>query len=89
MCLLERLHSQLGTAAWAHMHTQQHLYMYNRLLHSLLGSVEYTAGSLGSEFRVAGGEEEEQFLHHGADVGRRHQSQGELQSTAGGTARED
>lgn len=36
---------------------------------SPLGSVEYAAGSLSPELRRAGGEEDEQLLHHGADVG--------------------
>lgn len=57
--------------------------------HSPLCSVEYAAGSLSSELRGAGGEEEQQFLNHGANVGGRHQSQGELQRTAEGTDRQD
>lgn len=37
--------------------------------HLPLCSVEYAAGSLSSELRGTGGEEEEQFLNHGANVG--------------------
>lgn len=56
---------------------------------SPLCSVEYAAGCLRPEVRGAGGEEEEQLLHHGADVGSRHQRQGEIQRTAGELARDD
>lgn len=45
---------------------------------SPLCSVEDAAGGLRSEIRRAGGEEDEQLLHHGADVGGRHQRQGEI-----------
>lgn len=52
-------------------------------------SVKYAAGSLSPELGGAGGEEDEQFLHHGADVGGRHQSQGQLQSTPTWMGEED
>lgn len=45
---------------------------------SPLGGVEDAAGGLRPEIRRAGGEEDEQLLHHGADVGGRHQRQGEI-----------
>lgn len=55
---------------------------------SPLGGVEDAAGGVRPELRGAGGEEEEQLLHHGADVGGRHQRQGQLQRAAGEMAKE-
>ena len=43
-----------------------------------LGGVEDAAGGVRLELGGAGGEEEEQLLHHGADVDGRHQRQREL-----------
>lgn len=45
---------------------------------SPLRGVEDATGGLRLEIRRAGGEEDEQLLHHGADVGGRHQRQGEI-----------
>lgn len=50
---------------------------------SPLCGVEYAAGRLRPQVGRAGGEEDEQLLHHRADVRGRHQCQRENQGTAG------
>lgn len=55
------------------------------ILCSPVGSDEDAAGSLRSEIGGAGREEDEQLLHHGADVGGRHQRQREVQRSAAET----
>lgn len=62
--------------------TNMHRYSVCLQCHSPLRSVEYATGSLRPELKRAGGEEEEQLLHHGADVGGRHERQGEVQRPA-------
>lgn len=57
----------------------------SRFLSLPVGSDEDAAGSLRSEIGWTGGEEDEQLLHHGADVGGRHQRQGEVQRAAAAT----
>lgn len=54
----------------------------SRCFSSPLCSDEDATGGLRPEIRRAGGEEDEQLLHHGADVGGRHQRQGEIQRAA-------
>lgn len=57
----------------------------SRLFSSPLCSDEDATGGLRPEIRRTGGEEDQQLLHHGADVGGRHQRQGEIQRAAAET----
>lgn len=64
---------------------QQLLILRSHFLSSPVGSDEDAAGSLRSEVGWTGREEDEQLLHHGADVGGRHQRQREVQRAAAET----